>query len=150
MIFNRTQDDVNNALRLRQEKVQKFFELTKSEVETLERGMISTNTLNRIESKQIELKELLENIGYWNIPIVNKEWDTTKIFNADDFRRLVDNNNILINAFFVYKDTPAVPAPLFYFSNLNDMEKILYDIDVMINDVNSYVRECGTFNTGEE
>ena len=52
MIFDRTQNDVDTAIRLRREKVQTFQELTESEIVILEKGTLTINTLNRIESKQ--------------------------------------------------------------------------------------------------
>ena len=38
MIFNRTQDDITEAFRIRNEKVKNFTELTEDEVEILEKG----------------------------------------------------------------------------------------------------------------
>ena len=159
MIFNRTQNDVNTAIRIRNEKI-KFDpvtmqptnseELTESELKTLERGTITYNTLNRIEDKQVELKNLFNEIGYWNTEITNKTWGGTQLFKEDDFQRIIDNTNVLRDAFFVYKNTPKTPPVSYQFEDLNSLEKILYDLDVMINDVKSNYKECGTFECGEE
>ena len=149
MIFDRTQNDVDTAIRLRREKVQTFQELTESEIATLEKGTITYNTLNRIESKQEELKNLFNDMGYWNTPITNKVWGENNIFNVDEFQRIIDNTNVLRNAFFVYKDTPNTPPISYHYNDINALEKILYDLDVMIYDVKSYYRECGTFESGE-
>lgn len=149
MIFDRTQNDVDTAIILRREKVQTFQELTESEIETLEKGTMTINTLNRIEGKQEILKGLFNEMGYWNTPTTNKVWDATQIFNVDEFQRIIDNTNILRNAFFVYKDTPKTPPVSYHFEDINSLEKILYDLDVMINDVKSRYRRCGTFRCGE-
>lgn len=149
MIFDRTQNDVDTAIILRREKVQKFQELTEKEILTLEKGTITINTLNRIENKQAELKALFTEMGYWNTPTTNKVWDATQIFNGDEFQRIIDNTNILRNAFFVYKDTPNTPPVSYHFEDINSLEKILYDLDVMINDVKSRYKRCGTFRCGE-
>lgn len=158
MIFDRTQNDVDTARILRNTKV-KFDpitmqpinpeELTESEIATLEKGTITYNTLNRIENKQDELKNLFNDMGYWNTPITNKVWDENDIFNVDEFQRILDNTNILRNAFFVYNDTPNTPPVSYHYNDINALEKILYDLDVMINDVESHYRECGTFESGE-
>lgn len=150
MIFNRTQKDVDAAILLRDTKVKKFETLTESEIATLENGTITHNTLNRIEEKQTELKNLFNEIGYWNTSISNKVWGENDIFNVDDFQRILDNTNVLRNAFFVYKDTPNTPPISYHYNDINALEKILYDLDVMINDVKSHYRECGTFECGEE
>lgn len=149
MIFNRTQNDVDTAILLRREKVQAFQELTEHEIATLEKGTLTINTLNRIESKQDELKNLFNDMGYWNTPITNKVWGENDIFNVVDFQRIIDNTNVLRNAFFVYMDTPKTPNVSYYWQDINALEKILYDLDVMINDVKSHYRECGTFESGE-
>ena len=149
MIFDRTQNDVDTAILLRNEKVKKFKELTESEITTLEKGTMTYNTLNRIENKQDELKNLFNDMGYWNTPIINKVWGENDIFNVDDFQRIIDNTNILRNAFFVYKETPNTPPVSYHYNDINALEKILVDLDVMINDVKSKYKRCGTFRCGE-
>ena len=149
MIFDRTQNDVSTAISLRNEKVQKFQDLTESEIATLEKGTMTINTLNRIENKQAELKALFNEMGYWNTPITNKVWGVTQIFNKDEFERIINNTNILRDAFFVYNDTPKTPPVSYHFEDINSLEKILYDLDVMINDVKSRYKRCGTFRCGE-
>ena len=150
MIFDRTQNDVDTAIILRDTKVKKFETLTESDIETLERGTLTINTLNRIETKQEELKNLFNDIGYWNTSIITKVWNENDIFNVDDFQRILNNTNTLRKAFFVYKDTPNTPPISYYWDDINSLEKILYDLDVMINDVKSNYRECGTFESGEQ
>lgn len=149
MIFDRTQNDVDTAIRLRREKVQTFQELTESEIATLEKGTLTINTLNRIENKQEELKNLFNDMGYWNTPITSKRWSENGIFNANDFQRIINNTNVLRQAFFVYKGTPNTPPVSYHYNDINALEKILIDLDVMINDVKSHYRECGTFESGE-
>ena len=149
MIFDRTQNDVDTAIFLRDTKVKKFETLTESEIATLEKGTLTINTLNRIENKQEELKNLFNDMGYWNTPIINKVWSENDIFNVDEFQRILDNTNVLRQAFFVYKATPNTPPISYHYNDINALEKILYDLDVMINDVKSHYRECGTFESGE-
>ena len=149
MIFDRTQNDVDTAILLRDTKVKTFETLTESDIATLEKGMLTINTLNRIETKQEELKNLFNDMGYWNTPTTNKTWSENDIFNIDEFQRIIDNTNVLREAFFIYIDTPNTPPISYYWDDINALEKILYDLDVMINDVKSNYRECGTFESGE-
>ena len=149
MIFDRTQNDVDTAVRLRNEKVKEFKNLTSEEINTLERGTITINTLNRIENKQEELKNLFNDMGYWNTPITNRSWGENDIFNVDEFQRIIDNTNVLREAFFIYTGTPNTPPISYHWQDINALEKILFDLDVMINDVKSNYRECGTFESGE-
>lgn len=149
MIFDRGQDDVVNAAKIRKEKVQQFKELTQDDINTLERGMLTINVLNRIENKQNELKTLLNEIGYWNTPISNKTWNYTQIFDIREFTRLINNVNILRTAFFTYKNTPNTPPITYHYTTLNDLEQILYDIGRMIKDVKNLYKECGAYECGE-
>ena len=158
MIFDRTQNDVDTARILRNEKVKfdpitmqptNLDELTPAELQTLNKGTFNYTDLNRIENKQDELKNLFNEIGYWNTPITNKTWGENDIFNVDEFQRILDNTNVLRQAFFVYKDTPNTPPISYNYNDINALEKILNDLDVMINDVKSNYSECGTFESGE-
>ena len=128
----------------------KFQELTESDINYLERGTLTINTLNRIENKQEELKNIFNEMGYWNTTTINKMRGENDIFNVDEFQRILDNTNVLRQAFFVYKGTPNTPPISYYWDDINALEKILYDLDVMINDVNEHCRQCGTFECGEE
>lgn len=150
MIFDRTAEDVSEALKIREEKVKKFIPLTEGEKTQLERGMITHNTLNRIEGKQAELKALLENAGYYMDFLHIKSWSAQDIFNEEEFEILIENLDILRNAFFTYTDTPDTPAARYHYEEINALEKILFDIQKMIDDMKSRYRECGTFECGEE
>lgn len=149
MIYDRTQIDIENAKSIRENKVQKGEVLTDADVLALERGTITINTLNRIEEKQAELKGLFNAMGYWNTGIANNTWQYTDIFDTQNFQRLVDNLDVLRNAFFVYSDTPQTPRVSYHYKDINALEKILFDLDVMINDVKSRYKRCGTFRCGE-
>jgi hypothetical protein len=150
MIYDRTAEDVSEALRIREEKVKNFIALTEGEKTQLERGMITYNTLNRIENKQAELKALLENAGYYMDVLHIKSWSADDIFNEEEFEILIENLDILRNAFFTYTDTPETPAARYHYEEINALEKILFDLEKMINDMKSRYRECGTFECGEE
>lgn len=149
MIYDRTKADIDSALSIRADYVQQGTELTAEQVEQLERGTITINTLNRIENKQKSLKSLFNAIGYWNTPTTNREWQYTDIFDEANFQRIINNLDILRNAFFVFKSTPKTPPVSYNYEDINSLEKILYDLDVMINDVKSRYRRCGTFRCGE-
>lgn len=149
MITDRTQTDIENAKLIRENYVKQFKTLTSEQITTLERGTVTINTLNRIESKQDELKNLFNDMGYWNTDITSKlDWSGGDVFIESDFQRIIDNENILRNAFFAKTDTPETPPISFHYENINSLEKILVDLDVMINDVKSNYRECGAYECG--
>ena len=148
MIFDRTQNDVDAALDLRNTKVKSFAELTESEILTLERGMLTINTLNRIENKQKEIKELFSNIAI-SVDIQNKVWDNTEIFDKTNFERILNNLNILIENFCVYSNTPNVPNVSYHFEDINSIEKILFDLEELYNKTLQSFKHCGTLYCGQ-
>lgn len=150
MIFDRTLDDVNKAIDIRNSKVKTFQTLSDSEKIYLERGTITINTLNRIEQKQEDLHGIFNDMGYFNMPIVHKTWTLNDMFDENELRRIFDNDRALKSAFFYYAETPDVPVPSYYYESINALEKILFDLDVMINDIKSRYRFCNTFNCGED
>lgn len=149
MIFNRTKNDVDNAVKIRDTKIKTFQNLTDDDIAVLERGFFTLNTIQRIQEKQEDLKGLFVEIGYYNTPIIIKEFDDTMFFSESDFQQLIDNVNILRNAFFAFSGTPKTPSVSYHYDDINALEKILYDLDVMINYVKSLYIECGNVECGE-
>ena len=150
MIYDRTQNDIETARELIETKVKAFAALTADEILSLERGTLTINTLNRIEEKQSELNDLINAEGYYNTNIINRLWTHTDVFDEVNFSRIVNNCEILKKAFFEYTDTPATPNAVYHFENINSIEKILVDLEKMIDDVKLRYRQCGTFQCGEE
>lgn len=150
MIFDRTQYDIDTAIALRN-KLGSGGELTDSEIAQIERGTLTINTLNRIEEKQSELKNLFEADAYFVGDITNRVWTYTDYFLQSDFDRILDNLDKLRKAYFVYKSTPNVSNKNFtQYKTINEVEHILNDLDLMISDVKSHYRECGDVICGEE
>lgn len=149
MIFNRTEADVTEAKRIILEKVQKFLALSNTEIEILEKGCLTINTLNRIENEQRRLNEVLNDMGYWNIEITNKEWAISDVFDEQNFQRLLTNIDVLRDAFFTYSETPVTPNISYHFQAINEMEKILNDIGEIITYTQANYKICGNFSCGE-
>lgn len=150
MIFDRTQNDVEQAGRLVLDKVQFFSALTESETELLERGALTVSTLNRIETTCEQLHTTLKKMGYFNHDFETKTWRNNDDFRISDMKRMINGAEMLKKAFFVYPETPERPQVTCHFTTFNDLEKILYDLLEMVDEVKSNYRECGTFSCGEE
>lgn len=149
MIFDRTQEDVDAAISLRNQKVKKFENLTNEEINTLERGTITINTLNRIENKQAEISELLSQLSI-NVEIENKNWEETQIFNRAEFQRILDNLNVLVKSFCVYSNTPDVPEISYHYDDINAIEKVLFDLEELHNKALKSFIYCGITHCGME
>lgn len=148
MVYDRTLADVLSANQIYAEKVQNGIELTDDDIETLKRGRLTTETINRIEAKQAELKTILNEMGYYNTPVVNKQWLDGESFLLSDMERLTGNTAILREAFFVPADAPENPVAKYHFEELNKMEKILVLIQQMSETIKGNYRICGTFYCG--
>jgi len=152
MITDRTKADVDAARELLEQlkTIVPFPDLSDDEEMIMERGTYTSNSLNRVESKQKELAELLNSYLYM-IHIKNKtDWEASDVFDYTDYVRYLGNLDKLKQSFFVYPDTPNTPTYLYDYTNANAVEKILMDIENMIYDMVSHFRECDTFYCGEE
>jgi hypothetical protein len=147
VIFDRTQEDVDTAISLRNQKVKKFENLTSEEINTLERGTITINTLNRVENKQMELENLFSQLSI-NVNIENKNWEQTQIFDRAEFQRILDNLNVLTKSFCVYSNTPNIPEISYNYNDINAIEKILFDLEELYNKALKSFIYCGTTYCG--
>lgn len=150
MIYNRTATDIEKAKKIIDTKVKKFQALSEEEENAVERGTITINTLNRIEDKQREVALLMNELGYYGFGIVNKKWQSGDVFCLMDYTRMIENLEVLKMAFFVYSTTPQKPRAKYHFETVNAIEKILVDLEQMMDEVKSNYRQCGTFQCGEE
>lgn len=151
MIFDRTQNDVDASIRIRREKVQTFQMLTEAEIETLEKGMLTINTINRIEDKQAELKSRLVESGHSFFNIESQNWSQEDIFDESNFNRIVKNLDVLKDVLGEMKSTPKTPEAIYYFQNINDIEKILFDLDFLLDNAQKNINfawAIGTADTG--
>lgn len=149
MITDRTKADVDSAKEIIDSKVKLFLELTDSELQTLERGTMGIGTINRISTKQIYLKNKMERNGYFVKTISTKTWDYNDIFDESDFSQLINNTILLREAFFTYSDTPQNVYLSYDYENINNLEKILVDMENILDYMIANFRECGTFYSGE-
>jgi hypothetical protein len=147
MIFDRSQIDIDSALVARQ-KLQKGENLTEADVIALERGTLSLSTLNRIESKTDELRNILSQMAYFAV-FDSAEWNAGDVFFGEDFKKILANTETLRNAFYVYRETPQTPDALTDYKTMNALEKILADLEKMIADVTANYRQCGNSVCGE-
>lgn len=151
MIYDRTEDDVKNAYDLRQ-KITDGETLTAEETELLERGTLTINTLNRIENKVAQLKELINGIGYYGDDCELKEgdWDFSDDFTREDFLRIRACVNGLKKAFYVAKDsTEEIGTNYLTYETINRVEKTLFELENEFEEVKSRFKRCGTVRSGE-
>lgn len=90
--------------------------------------------LQRIETFCKYLSDILVTYGY-SVNIETKtDWTKESPNSEADGLRILNNLNVLRNVFTVFSTTPNTPAmpSMLNFSDANDIEQILFDIDILI------------------
>lgn len=135
-IYDRTQADVDRVRYLnRQLQLDQATQAEKNEWRADLKGALNTSDLERV---------------YQNITLLANELDVVlspqvlpSLGNADVgwYEKLLENVNILREAWFVRSDTPATPtSPLNTYQKWNDIEKIIFDM------MNLYVTSTLTYS----
>lgn len=138
MIVDRTHNDVLKSIEL----AQRGGVFSEEEIETLERGMVTINTLNRIEEKQKEIADSISEMGY-PVSIENKTWNQQDVFFFEDLKRIVSNVEKLRISFFALNETPANPRAEYHYREFNLMEKVLLDIQNNVIFAEENYKICG-------
>lgn len=143
MIIDRTHNDVLKSIEL----AQRGGVFSEKEIETLERGMVTINTLNRIEEKQQEIANLISEMGY-PVSIENKTWNQQDVFFFEDLKRIVSNVEKLRISFFALNETPANPRAEYHYREFNLIEKVLLDIQNNAVFAEENYKICGSAECG--
>ena len=121
------------------------------------RNYINYKDLNRIESRMQELTELLNKYKYMNSTETKTDWikqeSTNELTNfplKTQIDRIRNNLQILMQSYFVYKATPTLPDTLENATiyKINDVEKILYDLHIIIKNMKKDFKLCGVLLCG--
>lgn len=130
LIYDRTQADITNKT---------------------DKAYISYLDLNRIESAVSYISNLLNTYSYTNITNNKTDWNMRDIRFQIECDRIRNNYIAIKNAFTVKADTPLIPNNFNWetIEQANAIEKILYDINELIEQMTAGFRASGTFNCGE-
>lgn len=149
MVYNRTQADVAAAAALIARYQQgDWAALTEQERAQLERGTYTYTTLNRVEQAQADLARILQNYGY-NIAITTKIWNAGGYFNEAELLRYLGNLNTLRTIVTTSHDTPPTPGDFRPITAANAIEKILSDMEQLVNNMAAAFQLCGQIYSGE-
>lgn len=122
-----------------------------------EKAYINYTDLNRIEIRMKELMQQLNTAGYKNKITTKTNWikpvSTTtmdNIPNEEHLDRIRNNLITLIDTYYKYRTTPTTPNTLKYATiyTINDVEKILYDMHRIIQDMKNDYKKCGLLLCG--
>ena len=114
--------------------------------------------LNRIETRMQELTNLMNKYGYVNHIITKTNWikqissnDLSNFPILSELKRIHDNEQTLMDSLYVYTSTPLLPNNIENLTiyNVNDIEKILYHLHLIIKSIENTFIYCGTVECGE-
>lgn len=148
MIYDRTILDVKEAKKIRADKIRKGIPITEDEMAILEKGLLTPTTIRRIEEKQQEVADTIYNMGYTSFSVESKVWNDGDFFLKSDLERICRNNQELRKAYYVLANAPADARPVYKYTEINSLERILNDMDEIISDMQSKYKRCGAFNCG--
>ena len=129
-----------------------IYDRTQSDVDgKTSKGYHNVSDLNRIEVACRELADLLTSYGYTVQISTKTDWAITDIRYEGEIERIRQNIGRIKDAYYSFKTTPELPETLnrIDIQKANDIEKILYDIDLLIKNMEASFLFCGTFNAGE-
>jgi hypothetical protein len=151
LIYDRTAADVAEAKRIRA-KVQAGEPLTADEQTAYFaglRGSYNTSDQNRVEAAVVELSVTLNSYGYPNITVPHT-WVSGENTTAAQWAQYLANVQALVDAFYTLPDAPALPAASDRLTRtgMNAIERLLADIDILIDWMEHSFRPCGSFACG--
>lgn len=162
LVYDRTAEDVAEVRRL---LAKLDFEtgdgLTAAEQAKWDAGLkgaYNFTDLNRVESAAKLLAAALTSAGYpvEVTPVLkgnkaeDREWQEGDIVRRAQWTTYLDNVQRLRDAYYTLAETGELPAPgdKLKYTGANTIEKVLADIDLLLDGMKSIYRRAGTFTAG--
>lgn len=153
-IFDRTIEDVDQVLMLinviQQDGWSNVDDDIKSQFLGELRGTFSKATIERIINNTKYLEARLLEHGY-NPSITHQKdiWEYSDIPTINDLTELVSNLQRLIDCFYDVTGTLPTDMSTLEFDEVNDMERVLYDINQYMDWIGGHSLYCGTVACGQ-
>nr|DAH84456.1 MAG TPA: hypothetical protein [Caudoviricetes sp.] len=146
LVYDRTAQDVETA------RTQRGTALTPL------KGCYNVSDLNRVESAVKLLAAALTSAGYpvEVTPVLkgskaeDREWQEGDIVRRAQWMTYLGNVQRLRDAYHTLAETGELPAPgdKLGYVGANTIEKVLADIDLLLDGMKASYRRCGTFRAG--
>ena len=135
LIYDRTQADVTYALN-------------NPSNENFLKGAYNYTDLNRVEEWCSYLANILNSYNY-NVEIITKtNWDMSNFPTSQELQRIRNNIAKLKKAYLSFTEVPVNLGNITY-KKANDIEKILYEIDTLIKQMENNFVYVGVANSGQ-
>lgn len=127
LIYDRTQLDIDNDT---------------------EKGQYTYTDLNRVESWCEYIANILNSYNYFVHIDVKTDWKESDYHYSEDLERIRQNVYTLKNAYYSFTQIPENLEYMTY-EKANDIEKILYEINTLIENMISQFYYAGELYSGE-
>lgn len=125
---------------------------TKDLYDKTDKAYYNASDLNRVETATEYIAKLLKLYSYFKSDLVcKKDWLMSDFPTNAEMERYLNNIRLLIDSFYVKKDTPSLPNNMNYLDikKANNIEKVLYDLNNLIENMISQFNYCGEIYSGE-
>lgn len=151
LIYDRTTEDVSAAssIRAKYQALRDWSGLTEAEITQLERGMLTNVTLNRVANTVSMLASALNTAGY-TVETTSQSFSETDRLKRSKYSVYLANVQTLRDAYYTLEETGALPKPeeKLGYQGANTIEKVLADIDLLLEGMLTMYRRAGTFTSG--
>ena len=107
------------------------------------KGCLNDSDINRIENNSRYLCDELVRLYYFcDIPTTHT-WSIWSVPNNQQIDRIINNIKKLQSAYYTPENSPELPKTISHYEDANFIEKCLYLLKEMIDDMVSRFRECG-------
>jgi len=154
LVTDRTAADLARWLDLRNKGYAKMTEAERAEWDAGNmKGAYNVSDLNRVGAALNYLRDRLAEASYLSqVAFVAKtDWTATDVPTASDLFSYLRYVSIIREALAQYATTPATPSYTggLDYQEANDIERILLDVDMLINNMLAARYYCGELYSGE-
>ena len=152
LITDRTLTDVERYIALRDKGFANLADEERAEWLSPMKGAYNYTDLNRVEEAVEYVTGRLRECGYYPaIGEINKTWAMDNIPTLADMNRYLDNVKAIRSAFSVMETTPYAADSMngLTYKEANDIEQILFDVDMLIDNMISAWFFNGDLYSGE-
>lgn len=152
LIYDRTEADVMETVRI-ERKLHKGEALSAAETAAWNAGMkggYNTSDMNRVESAVKTLAAELNSAGYPVEITETADWLPGDTVTREQWEIYLENVRRLRAVYYTLAETGALPKPedKLGYVGANNIEKVLADIDLLLDGMKSIYRRAGTFTAG--
>lgn len=151
LITDRTAADVSRWLELRNKGYANMIDAERAEWDAGMKGAYNATDLNRVGEAMNYIRERLVAAHYMCDVVSKTDWTAEDIPTAADLTAYLDKVARIRESFVQLPTTPAAPenTGALDYQEANDIERILLDVETLINNMLAARYFCGELYSGE-